>query len=357
MTQYNFNNITMIATTTNSIENTTIIKYHGLVYTNVILGVNIFSDFSASVNDLFGGRSESYQRKLQTIYTDAIYELKKKAKRLRANAILGIKIDFDEISGKGKSMFMVSVVGTAASIEYHKTMESMDNEEEIIGYELLDLEHQKYLLFKKVQSKELLTKTDWEFILSNNIPQIADSLLKQFFNVWNETFIPEDIELKNNIIAYFGTLDVDFCSNLIYDNFTENTGARIKLIEIYRLFDAKRILEIFKQGDINNTTMEVLKTYKEVYTTEDITLMHKIDALLDLLPNKGRIEEVKGGLLSKGGEKYICGNGHKNDIDRQYCSQCAENIKGFTQDQQNIMNVYKIKLELLESLIKKNLND
>mgnify|MGYP000373425860 CR=1 FL=1 len=83
-----------------------------------MIGTNIFSDFAASFTDFFGGRSDSYRRKLEIIYGEASKALKQKALNLGANAnLLVSEVDFDEISGKDKSMFMVSVSGTACIIE------------------------------------------------------------------------------------------------------------------------------------------------------------------------------------------------------------------------------------------------
>lgn len=55
-----------------------------------------FSDFAASFTDFFGGRSGTYQNKLELIYNEATKELKEKAEALGANAIIGFKIDFDK---------------------------------------------------------------------------------------------------------------------------------------------------------------------------------------------------------------------------------------------------------------------
>jgi|GEM_PF-4615400 len=41
--------------TTNSIENATIDKYIGIVYTNKVIGTNFFSDLDASITDIFLG--------------------------------------------------------------------------------------------------------------------------------------------------------------------------------------------------------------------------------------------------------------------------------------------------------------
>lgn len=107
----------MIITTTNHIENNNIKQYLGIVNTNVVLGTNFFSDSAASLTDIFGGRSGSYESKLNLIYEKVTNELERKANYLKADAILGLQIDFDEINGKEKSMFMVSASGTAVVLE------------------------------------------------------------------------------------------------------------------------------------------------------------------------------------------------------------------------------------------------
>lgn len=106
-----------IISTTHNIEGCPIKRYIDAICTNIVIGTNIFSDFAASFTDFFGGRSDSYKKKLEIIYNEASKELKQKALNLGANAIIGFKVDFDEISGKDKSMFMVSVSGTACIID------------------------------------------------------------------------------------------------------------------------------------------------------------------------------------------------------------------------------------------------
>ena len=107
----------MIVTSTNDIKGYRITEYLGLVNVNVVIGANFFSDFFASFTDVFGGYSDTYQSKLDKIYSDAMRELTKKAEIKGADAIAGVHFDFDELSGKGKSMFMVTAYGTAVSLD------------------------------------------------------------------------------------------------------------------------------------------------------------------------------------------------------------------------------------------------
>ena len=106
----------MIITTTPTIEGRQIESYIGLSSANVVVGTNVFSDFFASITDVLGGRSSSYQNKLDKTYKTAIEEIELKASRMGADAVVGLKIDFNEISSKDKAMFMVSAVGTAVKL-------------------------------------------------------------------------------------------------------------------------------------------------------------------------------------------------------------------------------------------------
>lgn len=107
----------IITTTTPSIEGRNILRYFGPINANVVLGTNIFSDILAEVTDIVGGQSESYQNKLDYLYSQVIEKIKKVAEEQGANGIVGLTIDINEISGKGKSMFMISALGTSILLE------------------------------------------------------------------------------------------------------------------------------------------------------------------------------------------------------------------------------------------------
>jgi uncharacterized protein YbjQ (UPF0145 family) len=106
----------MIHTTTHNIEGKRITAYLGLVSADVIIGANIFSDIFASVRDIVGGRSATYEKKLAEGKVMAIREIEEEANRLGASAIVGIDFDFETVGGKG-SMLMISISGTAVRVE------------------------------------------------------------------------------------------------------------------------------------------------------------------------------------------------------------------------------------------------
>jgi uncharacterized protein YbjQ (UPF0145 family) len=107
----------MIITTTNSIEGKYIRTYHGLVSAQVISGANILRDFFASIRDLTGGRSASYEEVLKNGRNEAMLEMTKQASIYRgANAILGVNLNYSAI-GANESMLLIYVYGTAVTIE------------------------------------------------------------------------------------------------------------------------------------------------------------------------------------------------------------------------------------------------
>lgn len=105
----------MILTTTQTIEGKTIVEYKGLVFGEVITGVNFFKDFGASIRNIIGGRSTSYENELMEARERALAELKERAIALRADAVVGIDIDY-EVLGEGGGMLMVTASGTAVKL-------------------------------------------------------------------------------------------------------------------------------------------------------------------------------------------------------------------------------------------------
>lgn len=105
----------MIVTTTPSVEGREIQSYLGIVAGEAIMGANIFRDFMASITDIIGGRSGTYESKLQDARLTAMREMEFAATRMGADAVVGVDIDY-EVLGQGNSMLMVTVSGTAVKL-------------------------------------------------------------------------------------------------------------------------------------------------------------------------------------------------------------------------------------------------
>jgi uncharacterized protein YbjQ (UPF0145 family) len=103
----------MIISTTNTIEGRQVAAYKGVVTGEAILGANVFRDFLAGIRDIVGGRSGAYEKSLREAREIAFGELIQEAERLGANAVIGVDIDYENITAGSGTMLMVSVSGTA----------------------------------------------------------------------------------------------------------------------------------------------------------------------------------------------------------------------------------------------------
>lgn len=105
----------MIITTTPSIEGHIIKEYKGIAFGEVVSGVNFVKDFTAGLNNFFGGRSGSYEEELIKARNSAIDEMIDTAHNMGANAIVGVKIDY-EVLGANNGMLMAIASGTGVVI-------------------------------------------------------------------------------------------------------------------------------------------------------------------------------------------------------------------------------------------------
>lgn len=105
----------MIITTTPTIEGRKIVEYKGIVFGEVVSGVNVVKDFAAGLTNIFGGRSNSYEGELIGAREEALNEMSRRAESLGANAVVGIDVDY-EVLGQG-NMLMVTASGTAVRVD------------------------------------------------------------------------------------------------------------------------------------------------------------------------------------------------------------------------------------------------
>lgn len=106
----------MITTTTPTIEGKKIIEYKGIVFGEVVAGVDFVKDIAASFTNFFGGRSNSYEGELIQAREQALAEIQQKAKALGANAVVGVDLDYEVLGAQG-NMLMVTASGTAVVTE------------------------------------------------------------------------------------------------------------------------------------------------------------------------------------------------------------------------------------------------
>lgn len=107
--------IASVLLTTETAPNLQIIQRIEIVTAEVAYGMHIFKDLFADIRDIVGGRSKAVQNTMRDARRTALYELKREAYEVGANAVVGVDLDYVELSGM-KSMVMLVASGTAVVI-------------------------------------------------------------------------------------------------------------------------------------------------------------------------------------------------------------------------------------------------
>ncbi|SFE15582.1 putative heavy metal-binding protein [Peptostreptococcus sp. D1] len=105
----------MIITTTNNIDGREVAEYKGIVFGEVVSGINILKDIGAGLRNFFGGRSQGYEDELLVARENALKEMESRAQSMGADAVIGVKMDY-EVLGADNGMLMVTCSGTAVKL-------------------------------------------------------------------------------------------------------------------------------------------------------------------------------------------------------------------------------------------------
>jgi uncharacterized protein YbjQ (UPF0145 family) len=107
----------IILTTETSMQGYKIVDRLEIITAECVFGMNMFRDYFAGIRDIFGGRSKASQKVLRDSRRVCLTELRREALISGANAVIGVDLDYNEISGDDKSMLFLVASGTAVTIE------------------------------------------------------------------------------------------------------------------------------------------------------------------------------------------------------------------------------------------------
>jgi len=107
----------MLILTTPNIEEHKITEYFGLVTGESLLGANVYKDLFSGVRDVVGGRTSAYEEELKKARDFALKSMDEKAKKMGGNAVIGIRIKYNNLGGTMGNTIMVTVTGTAVKYE------------------------------------------------------------------------------------------------------------------------------------------------------------------------------------------------------------------------------------------------
>ena len=289
-------------TNTSSLEGWRINSYLGVVSCHVVAGTGVFSDIAAGFSDFFGGRSESYRRQLESIDTEAIAELTSKAQRLGANALLGLRIDHDEISGKDKQMFMCTAQATAVLAtptgdqSAHSTTAAVHIEAGAIKL----LNQRKHIL-KRLESSEneCPSPDDWKFIGMQRAPEFLPWIFEKLANpaVRSKAVFPESF-VKDSA-GFISIFPIENIRGLICRAAAKakNPDNLIYIIDAINLVDFDAVQELLSSPDAGQAKFGavLMKSQKASYTPQDLTTLIAIrDKIENRFQRVAPVSEARG---------------------------------------------------------------
>ena len=107
----------MILASSNTLEDKKIIEYKGLVTGESLIGSNIYKDLISGVRDVVGGRTSQYEEEIKKARDICLKSMIEKAEKLDANAIIGLKISYDNLGGTMGNTILITAYGTAIKYE------------------------------------------------------------------------------------------------------------------------------------------------------------------------------------------------------------------------------------------------
>lgn len=341
----NLNNI--FVTTTSTIEEMRVKQYIRPISAHVVAGTNFFSDFFASFSDVFGGRSQTYQRQLSSIYTESVEILKQTAYQIGANCILGLKVDLDEISGKGKSMFMITATGTAVIIENLNKIQEVEYSTEKLDIlsvdKMLELRKREELIQLSQDNQLELDDSTWEFITQNKVIEISRQVIAKIQGEYVAQMQSISDKRYQQLLSYINSFSYEDRVLIMYGYLmNEDTNkfnqVLFRLIGDLYVFDAEKLQEYLQDKDLEKKfkALQIVVKDKPFYSKEDITDFEKLIKIINSNFLKTAKQSTQKKLLSsKEVDIWICECGHKNEMSSEFCENfnCAKDQYGFTKSQ------------------------
>ena len=356
----------IITTTTNSIEGWDIKEYLQPISTNVVVGANIFSDLTASLTDFFGGRSGSYERRLNEIYDHAIKNLIDKARAVGANSIVGLKIDFGEVTGKGTQMFMISAVGTPV-----KAIRKDGSQIDIVNGDT-NITFDGELVEKKIKATRLIdtlsagdpqieriSEDSVNFIVESKLPEFAPIVL-MILDKWS--YFTESLGKLKVLTNYFGNIDRDVAVSAIYrfvedcDLGDDSRSRFVKMVVGFDQIDYGRLEPLFHKGSAGakKFALDILAIGKTFYTKDDVVFLRQfVEIIPEVFKPLGTTEQVKGMFSSSPKSVWFCECGTKNGDSATYCSRCGYDNYGFKEGDNKpdkVADLIKKRLAVIDTL-------
>lgn len=319
--------------TTGSIVGHELIRHIGPVSAQFVIGTGLFTDVFSSFTDFFGAGSRSYEKKLSKVERQGLDMVRARAAQVGANAVIGLRIDHDEISGAGKSMLMVTLAGTAV-VTRKVTSEDGDQPEGRLTADLLRTEVAvRAFIAKHADDSRGFPDTDWDFVLEHTRLDLAPLVLTRAAAAFATHVGPQtrDTTLAR-ATAFFASLPTEEAQTFLYGRLGNDSNkgrAAAALLARAELADLGLHLDSLKSDDPIRASNAIrsVTAHPPLYQPEDVEQLRRLATQLrDGFPVTATLNE-KSGIFSN--ETWTCAHCEtENGLTLQHCASCNRDRRG-----------------------------
>lgn len=330
----------MLVSTTSTLDGYAVDEYLGPVSAHLVIGTGVLTDFFSGFSDFLGARSASYRNKIREIEGEALALLEIEAQQKRANAVIGLRVDHDEISGAGKSMMMVTAMGTAVRVR--RTIPVEVQEDSHPGYvssaALVDEIMRSRLLTDADDGSIIFSNRTWEALVDLKLAAAAPAVLREVAKCQASAGTPTHDLLAQNARRFFQVIPLEEASRHLYDGLIAMTGARSlirDLIVELGYVDYGRVLEYLSASDraVAGWAMQTLRGHPAHYSRADITPIEQLIILLTRVFQPAPITEKPKAFSARVKQVWTCHCGTEVSGEADRCSHCQRDRWGFLQNE------------------------
>lgn len=366
---------------TPTVEGKKILSSKGFVCANIVLGTGVFYDEYLDPTNERAMNEELYRvllkldnpssKRIEPYHVELFEALEREVLNKGCNAIIDLHVEHSYVHYGDHYYLLISAQGTAVVLEgiviipENKNIKSNALEQQIFRKLILSKLkewHNKHEESIEHNCKLKLTADEWEFICKYPDLSFAEHLhvayIEDIFD--DKTYY---INVRHSRHVYTGYFD--YFEKLPYKNqielaYTYCDWRSSDLIVKCDLFNAKHVLEWAQKGEFEFATL-CLKAQKKEYSAQDLEDMQNLYDFFANLPEKvGRIEERNDERRHQIVREYICNYCNRSYISSNryeeisYCPHCKKGKKGLTQEQEERVKDFGIKIEALKELLARN---
>lgn len=342
----------ILASTTNHLEGYKIVSYKGVFSERVVVGAGLLSDIFASFTDIVGGRSGKYEDRLEELYGHATKKLISTVLSHGGNAIVGMRLDVDEISQKNNSLFMINAYGTAVVIEKDENAvlsnESDEHNDNFV--QGLKVERKiKALDFLESVNKGSTPGSITSELNKDPLLELDIHAVREILNTIEYRFSGSNDDLMEILSERIPVLEMDDLKVSVYErleNFEDLKEAEFDFYKYiiepkYDIID--QLLKPNAFNSFNQFKKAIFKIYlptlqknKSYYDSKDIEYLKTIIEELENFKTTLRVKQIETtGTFNIIKKVWICATCHyENKEKNTTCEKCSSTHTGFTENEE-----------------------